>query len=60
MSQPSEERPNVRDAGVEDLDQVSMLIKAAYQQYQAHFSPETWDHYSRDIMDVGAASTRPN
>lgn len=52
MAQPNEEPSNVRDAGVEDLDQVSLLIRDAYQEYQANFSPEVWERYSRDIMDV--------
>ncbi len=52
MAQPNEERSNVRDAGVEDLDQVSLLIRDAYQEYQANFSPEVWERYSREIMDV--------
>ena len=52
MAQPNEEPSNVRGAGVEDLDQVSLLIRDAYQEYQANFSPEVWERYSRDIMDV--------
>jgi predicted N-acetyltransferase YhbS len=52
MAQPNEERSNVRNAGVEDLDQVSLLIRDAYQEYQANFSPEVWERYSREIMDV--------
>ena len=52
MSQPNQEPSNVRDAGVEDLDQVSLLIRDAYQEYQANFSPEVWERYARDIMDV--------
>ena len=52
MSQPSHEPSNVRDAGVEDLDQVSLIIRDAYQEYQANFSPAVWERYSRDIMDV--------
>ena len=52
MSQPIEERSLVRDAGVDDLDQVSLLIRDAYQEYQANFSPEVWEGYARDIMDV--------
>ncbi len=52
MAQPNEERSNVRDAGVEDPDQVSLLIRDAYQEYQANFSPEVWERYSREIMDV--------
>ena len=52
MSQTNQEPSNVRDAGVEDLDQVSLLIRDAYQEYQANFSPDVWERYSRDIMDV--------
>jgi len=52
MAQPNEERSNVRNAGVEDLDQVSLLIRDAYQEYQANFAPEVWERYSREIMDV--------
>ena len=52
MAQPNEERSNVRNAGVEDLNQVSLLIRDAYQEYQANFSPEVWERYSREIMDV--------
>ena len=52
MSQTNQEPSNVRDAGVEDLDQVSLLIRDAYQEYQANFSPEVWERYARDIMDV--------
>ena len=52
MSRANEEHTRVRDAGVEDLDQVSLLIRDAYQEYQANFSPEVWERYSQDIMDV--------
>ena len=52
MSQTNQGPSNVRDAGVEDLDQVSLLIRDAYQEYQVNFSPEVWERYSRDIMDV--------
>ena len=52
MSQPIEERPRVRDAKVEDLDYVALLIRDAYQEYQANFPPEVWEGYARDIMDV--------
>ena len=47
-----EGRTLVRDAGVADLDQVSLLIRDAYQEYQAHFAPQHWEGYARDIMDV--------
>ena len=52
MSQTNQGPSNVRDAGVEALDQVSLLIRDAYQEYQANFSPEVWEGYARDIMDV--------
>jgi predicted N-acetyltransferase YhbS len=52
MSRANEEHTQVRDAGVEDLDQVSLLIRDAYQEYQANFSPEVWERYAQDIMDV--------
>ena len=57
MAQPNEpdsieERPRIRDAKVEELDQVALLIRDAYQQYQASYPPETWEAYARDIMDV--------
>ncbi len=52
MSQPNEDRSLVRDAIDEDLDNVALLIRDAYQEYQANFSPEVWEGYARDIMDV--------
>lgn len=52
MSHTNQGPSNVRDAGVEDLDQVSLLIRDTYQEYQANFSPEVWEGYARDIMDV--------
>lgn len=52
MSQSKEERQRVRDAGVAGLDQVSLPIRDAYQEYQDKFSPEVWERYVRDIMDV--------
>ena len=52
MSHTNQGPSNVRDAGVEDLDQVSLLIRDAYLEYQANFSPEVWEGYARDIMDV--------
>ena len=52
MAQPIEERLRIRDARVEELDQVALLIRDAYQEYQASFPPEVWEGYARDIMDV--------
>ena len=47
-----EERPHIRDARAEELDLVALLIRDAYQEYQATIPPEVWEGYSRDIMDV--------
>ena len=52
MPQPIEDLPRIRDAKVEELDQVALLIRDAYLEYQATFPPEVWEGYSRDIMDV--------
>ena len=52
MAHPIEERPRIRDATVEELDQVALLIRDAYQEYQASFPPEAWESYARDMMDV--------
>ena len=52
MPQPIEDLPRIRDASVEELDQVALLIRDAYLEYQAAFPPEVWEGYARDIMDV--------
>ena len=52
MAGPSEERPQIRDAKEEELDQVALLIRDAYQEYQASFPPSVLEGYARDIMDV--------
>lgn len=52
MSAPREERPQIRDAAAEELDQVALLIRDAYLEYQASFPPGVWEGYARDIMDV--------
>jgi len=43
---------NVRDARSEELDQVALLMRDAYQEYRASFPAEVWEDYLRDIMDV--------
>ena len=45
-------QPLVRDARAGELDQVAQLMLDAYQEYQAHFPPDTWERYSANIMDV--------
>ena len=48
----SEDRPRIRDARAEEIDQVALLIRDAYQEYQASIPVEVWEGYARDIMDV--------
>lgn len=52
MAGSMEEQLRIRDARVEELDQVALLIRDAYQEYQTSFPPEVWEGYARDIMDV--------
>ena len=52
MAGRKEELLRIRDARAEELDQVALLIRDAYQEYQASFPPEVWEGYARDIMDV--------
>ena len=52
MAGPMEERLRIREARVEELDQVALLLRDAYLEYQASFPPKVWEGYSRDIMDV--------
>ena len=42
----------IRNARREELDEVSLLLKDAYRQYENFFRPETWKSYLEDIMDV--------
>lgn len=52
MPRPIEQRLTVRDATLEDLDDVALLIRDAYQEYQTNFPPEVWERYAMDIMDM--------
>ena len=52
MTEPAKDRPHLRDARPEEHDEVSELMRDAYLEYQTHFSPEVWEGYVRDIMDV--------
>ncbi len=42
----------IRDARSEDLDEVSNLLKDAYQQYALSMPEPHWQAYLADIMDV--------
>ena len=52
MTEATGEQPLVRDARTEELDQVALLMRDAYQQYQEALPPGMWEGYARDIMDV--------
>jgi len=42
----------IRDARPDELDEVSLLLKDAYLQYENFIPPERWKHYLADIVDV--------
>ena len=42
----------IRNAQPDQLNQVSLLLKDAYQQYEKFIPPERWKNYLEDIMDV--------
>ena len=52
MTEPMEQPLIVRDSREEELDQVALLMRDAYQEYRAAFPAELWEGYLRDIMDV--------
>jgi len=42
----------IRNARSEELDQVALLLKEAYQEYAKYLPPEIFQSYLEDIMDV--------
>jgi ribosomal protein S18 acetylase RimI-like enzyme len=42
----------IRNARSDELDEVSLLLKDAYQQYENIIRPEAWKSYLEDIIDV--------
>jgi GNAT superfamily N-acetyltransferase len=42
----------VRQARSDELDQVALVLKAAYQEYEKTLPPQAWESYLEDIMDV--------
>lgn len=42
----------IRDARLEELDKISLLLKEAYQQYEDMLPSDAWDYYVKDIMNV--------
>ena len=52
MTEPTKQHTLVRDARTVELDHVALLMRDAYQEYQASFPAGLWDGYVRDVMDV--------
>jgi ribosomal protein S18 acetylase RimI-like enzyme len=42
----------IRDARPDELDEVSLLLKDAYWQYENFIPPERWKNYLADIVDI--------
>ncbi len=42
----------IRDARIEELNKVSIVIKEAYLEYKDSIPPENWKFYLEDIMNV--------
>ena len=42
----------LRDARPDELEQISQLIVASYQQYEKSLPVENWNWYRNDMMDV--------
>lgn len=57
MSRDSSRRNDIlhiRDARPDELDEVSQLLKEAYQQYESSIPSPIWESYLEDIMDAGS------
>jgi GNAT superfamily N-acetyltransferase len=52
MKVPNNRNLVIRNARIEELDQVALLLKEAYQQYEKHMPPEIFQSYLEDILDV--------
>ena len=52
MTQPDNSTLSIRDAQLEELDEVALVIKAAYQEYAPHFPAKAWEDYVRNMTDV--------
>lgn len=42
----------LREARSDELDEVSLLVRDAYRQYEDFFPPGAWKFYVEDMMDV--------
>jgi ribosomal protein S18 acetylase RimI-like enzyme len=50
--QPGNDSLLIRNARSEELDEVSLLMRDAYMEYENSFLPEHWKSYLENIMDV--------
>jgi ribosomal protein S18 acetylase RimI-like enzyme len=46
------ERLHLRDARLDELDEVARLLREAYLEYQKFLTREVWEGYLQDIMNV--------
>ena len=44
----------IRDAQMDELDEVASLLKASFQEYSMSMPPESWSYYLADITNVGS------
>lgn len=44
----------IRKAGPQDVQDVARLLVAAYSEYEKYLSPERWEWYRSDLMDVSS------
>ncbi|MFC2032418.1 GNAT family N-acetyltransferase [Chloroflexota bacterium] len=42
----------IRDARLDELDKISLLLKEAYQQYENMLPTDAWNYYVEDIINV--------
>jgi GNAT superfamily N-acetyltransferase len=52
MTDPHETSLQIRDARPEELDEVSQVIRDAYQEYRNSIPTRAWQTYIREITDV--------
>jgi hypothetical protein len=52
MADPDVSGLCIQDAHPEELDEASLLIRDAYQQYQKSVPSWAWEAYMQDIMNV--------
>ena len=52
MSENKDSQILIRDARLEELDNVARLLRSSFQQYRDSLPPGAWPYYLEDIIDV--------